>query len=154
MKVLGWITSLLPCPLFQACSKSAGSKIVCVFTTEFSELPTKPLPLSCGFHPSAIIFCQQSLHSAIQRLCPSVRMVKNLPAMQETWVRSLTWGKIPCRREWLPSPVFLPGEFHEQRSLAGYSQWVHRVRHDWEANTDRWMKMRECLMPLVTLDSK
>ena len=32
-------------------------------------------------------------------------------------------GKIPCRREWQPTPVFLPGEFHGQRSLAGYSQW-------------------------------
>jgi len=29
-------------------------------------------------------------------------------------------GKIPWRREWLPTPVFLPGEFHGQRSLAGY----------------------------------
>ena len=27
--------------------------------------------------------------------------------------------KILCRREWLPTPVFLPGEFHGQRSLAG-----------------------------------
>ena len=26
-------------------------------------------------------------------------------------------GKIPWRREWLPTPVFLPGEFHGQRSL-------------------------------------
>ena len=47
-------------------------------------------------------------------------MVKNLPAMQETWVRSLGWED-PWRREWLPTPVFLPGEFHEQRSLVGYS---------------------------------
>jgi len=30
-------------------------------------------------------------------------------------------GKIPWRREWLPTPVFLPGEFHGQRSLVGYS---------------------------------
>ena len=29
-------------------------------------------------------------------------------------------GKIPWRREWLPTPVFLPGESHGQRSLAGY----------------------------------
>ena len=35
------------------------------------------------------------------------------------------------RREWLPTPVFLPGELHGQRSLAGYSPWGHkRVRHD------------------------
>ena len=30
-------------------------------------------------------------------------------------------GKMPWRREWLPTPVFLPGEFHGQRSLVGYS---------------------------------
>ena len=30
-------------------------------------------------------------------------------------------GKIRWRREWLPTPVFLPGEVHGQRSLAGYS---------------------------------
>ena len=33
-------------------------------------------------------------------------------------------GKIPWRREWLPTPVFLPGEFHGQRSLEGYSPWA------------------------------
>ena len=27
------------------------------------------------------------------------------------------------RREWQPTPVLLPGEFHEQRSLAGYNPW-------------------------------
>jgi len=34
-------------------------------------------------------------------------------------------GKIPWRREQQPTPVFLPGEFHGQRSLADYSPWVH-----------------------------
>ena len=34
--------------------------------------------------------------------------------------------KIPWRREWLPTPVFLPGEFNGQRSLAGYSPWGHK----------------------------
>ena len=32
-------------------------------------------------------------------------------------------GKIPWRRESLPTPVFWPGEIHGQRSLAGYSTW-------------------------------
>jgi len=32
-------------------------------------------------------------------------------------------GKSPWRRAWQPTPVFLPGEFHGQRSLAGYSPW-------------------------------
>ena len=52
------------------------------------------------------------------------QMGKNLPAMQETWVWSLG-REIPWRREWLPIPVFLPGEFHWQKSLAGYSPWGH-----------------------------
>ena len=43
------------------------------------------------------------------------QLVKNSPAMLETWV-----GKIPWKREWLLTPVFLPGEFHGQRSLAGW----------------------------------
>ena len=36
----------------------------------------------------------------------------------DPWMQKITW-----RREWLPTPVFLPGKFHGQRSLAGYSPW-------------------------------
>ena len=36
------------------------------------------------------------------------------------------FGKIPQRREWLPSLVFLPGEFHGQKSLVGHSPWGHK----------------------------
>ena len=43
----------------------------------------------------------------------------------DPWVR-----KIPGRRKWQPTPVFLPGKCHGQRSLAGYSPWGHRVGHD------------------------
>ena len=50
------------------------------------------------------------------------QMVKNLPAMPETWVDPWV-GKIPWRRAWQPTLVFSPGEFHGQRSLAGYSPW-------------------------------
>ena len=34
-------------------------------------------------------------------------------------------GKVPWRRKWQPTPVFLPGKFHGQRSLVGYSPWCH-----------------------------
>ena len=55
--------------------------------------------------------------------------VKNPPAVQEMgfdpWVR-----KIPWRRKWQPTPVFLPGESHGQRSLVGYSPGVTRVGYD------------------------
>ena len=38
----------------------------------------------------------------------------------DLWLR-----KIPWRRAWKPTLVFLPGEFHGQRSLAGYNPWGH-----------------------------
>ena len=54
-------------------------------------------------------------------------VVKNPPAN----VRPNPWvGKIPWRRGWVPTPVFLPGEFQGQRGLAGYSPWGCRVGHD------------------------
>ena len=43
-------------------------------------------------------------------------------AMQDTRVQSLGW-EIPWRRQWQPTPVFLPGKFHGQRSLVDYSLW-------------------------------
>ena len=46
--------------------------------------------------------------------------VKNLPAIQETQVRSLI-RKIPWRRAWQLTPVILPGEAHGEKSLVGYS---------------------------------
>ena len=35
-------------------------------------------------------------------------------------------GKIPWSRKWQPTAVFLPGESHVQRSLAGYGLWSHK----------------------------
>ena len=35
-------------------------------------------------------------------------------------------GKIPWRRKWQPTPVFLPGKSHGQRSLMGYNLWDRR----------------------------
>ena len=50
-------------------------------------------------------------------------MIKNLPAVQETWVRSLGQEDPLEERAWQLTPVFLPGEFHRERSLAGCSPW-------------------------------
>ena len=49
-------------------------------------------------------------------------LIKNLPAMQETWVRFLG-SKVPWRRKWQPTPALLPGRSHGQRSLIDYSPW-------------------------------
>jgi len=51
-------------------------------------------------------------------------MVKNLPAIQETQVRSLGQEDV-MEKGWQPTPVFLAGIFHGQRSLICYSPWDH-----------------------------
>ena len=48
--------------------------------------------------------------------------VKNLPVMQETQVLSLDWQD-PLEKGMQPTPVFLLGESHRQRSLVGYGPW-------------------------------
>ena len=50
-------------------------------------------------------------------------MVKNLPAMRETWVSSLDWED-PLEKEMAThSSIIMPGKSHGQRSLVGYSPW-------------------------------
>ena len=50
------------------------------------------------------------------------QMVKNLPAMEDTWVRSLG-REDPLEKEMATHPSTLPGKSHGQRSLEGYSPW-------------------------------
>ena len=64
---------------------------------------------------------------------PGGSLVKALPAMRscrrhkfDPWV-----GKISWRRTWKPTPLFLPGESHGQRSLAGNSPWGHKEWLKW-----------------------
>ena len=52
-------------------------------------------------------------------------MVKNPPANQEMRVRPLD-QEYPWRRKWQPTPVFLPGKSHGQRSLTVYCPWGHK----------------------------
>ena len=57
---------------------------------------------------------------------PVSSVVKNLPSSIEAddRCRFNPWArKIPWRRKWQPTPVFLPGKFHGQRNLADYSPW-------------------------------
>ena len=62
------------------------------------------------------------------------QMVKNLPAMQQTWVWSLG-QEDSLEKGMLPTPVLLPGEFHGQRSLARYSLWgCKESEYTWATN--------------------
>ena len=69
------------------------------------------------------------LHLLCTRHCVGASLVaqrlKCLPAMQETCVRSLG-REDPWRRKQLPTLVFLPGEFHGQRSLKGDIPWARK----------------------------
>ena len=56
-------------------------------------------------------------------------------------------GKIRWRREWQPTPVFLPGEFHGQRSLVGYSPWGRK-----ESDTTGVTNTREMSKLNITCD--
>ena len=58
------------------------------------------------------------------------QLVKNPPAMRETWV-SPWFRRIPWKRERLPTPVFWPGEFHRL-----YSPWGHK-----ESDVTEWLSL-------------
>ena len=72
---------------------------------------------------------------------------KNLPAMQKTWVWSLGW-KDPLEKGMTTlSSIFLPGEFHGWRSLAGCSPWYHK-----ESDTTEWLTLHfhsTCYQPTL-----
>ena len=59
-------------------------------------------------------------------------MVKNVPAIQETWVQSLPWedpleeGMAPGEEYWNPLQYSCLEKSNGQRSLAGYNSWGHR----------------------------
>ena len=67
--------------------------------------------------------------------------------------------KIPWRRAWQTTPVFLPGESHGQRSLAGYSPWGHwRVGHNWvsmqsDSQMECWTSTGMIRYPLTEADA-
>ena len=72
------------------------------------------------------------------------QLIKNLPPMRETWVQCLV-GKIPWRRERLPTPVFWPGEFHGL-----HSPWGHKG-----SDTTEWLlpslafQREMCFLPIT-----
>ena len=63
-------------------------------------------------------------------------------------------GKISWRWKWQPTPGFLPGKSHGQRSLVGYSPWDRRrVRHDWATDhTHRHMYICVSLRRIFPLE--
>ena len=82
--------------------------------------PVSPEPL--------VVFAkEQPAHSEVQAMAGASATLSCEVAQAQTEVTWYKDGKIPWRREWQPTPTFLPGESHGQRSLVGYSPWGHKV---------------------------
>ena len=107
-----------------------------LFTRERNKLLTCYLEFSCQCNPNwhrkgecwknkQASLKSMKQHSIYRRQggFPSASVVQNLPAHARDRGDDL---KIPWRKKWLPTPVFLPGKSHGQRSLMGYSPWGHK----------------------------
>ena len=127
---------------------------VCVYT------PHLLYPFVCWWTSLTILVMNSFIHDnsfpLIFQLCISrdFFLVHFLGELENVWGLPCWLRGLRICLHWDPgsvpglgrSPVegndypLLPGEFHEQRSLVGYSPWGHRVRHNWATNT------RECYL--------
>ena len=94
-------------------------------------MSTLPKATVCGLHsfaPASSMYEGRWEGCFVPCPCIPISSIKIKFPTFNPWVR-----KIPWRRKWLPSPVFLSEEFHGQRSLVGYIQSMgsQRVGHDW-----------------------
>ena len=128
-------------PFFPELTLSSHSSILSSLTLA-KPFPTHRFPTLCSVllthSPSgfllirqAVVICPRESSLTLMRFLTIfwaslvAQMVKNLPAMQETRFGP-GGGKIPWRREWQCTPVFFPGEFYGERSLASYSPWSRK----------------------------
>ena len=88
-------------------TQNSWLRIFCCSIWIFVVLSDGPLHIQCPYGASLV-----------------AQTVKNLPAMWETWVRSLGCWEDPLIRAWQPTAVFLPGESQKHRSLVSYSYGV------------------------------
>ena len=66
-------------------------------------------------------------HSTDEETEAEAESLWHMPQVQRKRCRFNPWvGKIPWRRTWQRTPVFLPGKFHGQKNLVGYSPWGHK----------------------------
>ena len=86
------------------------------------------LSLSLSLSLSLFFFFALGVFEGIPRWCNSKESTCQCRRYKRhsfnTWVR-----KIPWRRKWQTTPVFLPGKSHGQRSLVGYSPWDDKESH-------------------------
>ena len=117
---------------------------------------------------SHLILCRPLL--LLPSIPPSIRVFSNESTLRMRWpkywsfsfsiipsrdrkYRFNPWfGKIPWRRKWQPTSVFLPGKFHGQRNLEGHSPWGHK-----ELDTTYWVSNNNkattitCAMSIISM---
>ena len=130
-----WASPLNKLPYISSCISSGHLKYISNIHLIWSDL-SFPLP---GFpHPRPNKLCPSQSSVSVKSsssywlvqaktqeavLDASLSLSHTLCQFHQQILPSLGLGRFPWRREWLPTPVFLLGEFHGQRSLAGYTPW-------------------------------
>ena len=111
LRILIWITVCVPCDVF--------------FLPLIVSPNSAPRPPPLIFFPFWIgLFHIGGFPGGAVGKEPACQCRRYTTCGFDPWVR-----KIPWRRAWQPTPVFLPGESHGQRSLEGYSPWG---RKEWD----------------------
>ena len=82
-----------------------------------------------------IFWCFSSQREATRGFPGGTSGEESASQCRRPWFDPRVW-KIPWRRAWQATPVFLPGESHRQRSLAGSSRQCRRVGHNWAHTHD------------------
>ena len=97
----------------------------------------------------SIIKYFHTAYAASRHKPPTTPEPSHLPELKQETLTPHPWPlatKIPWRRKWQPTPLFLPGEFHEQRRLAGYSPLVA------ESDTTEGLTLRAEWYSTICLD--
>ena len=106
----------------------AGVSLACERSTSAASVDAGIIPLS-GPHSHTFWLCPL-LAAGLRHITHAVGFPGG-SASKESACNVEELGLIPrlgrsWRREWLPTPIFLPGKSHGQRSLMGYSPWGHQ----------------------------
>ena len=99
------------------------SGLPCPLPGECANPGIKPVSLMSSALAGGFFTTSTTIYKAINMNVgfPNSTSGKETTCSFNPWV-----GKIPYRRKWQSTPLFLPGKFHEQRSQAGYISWGHK----------------------------
>ena len=120
-----WTSRLLQCPSYckQCCNEHWGTYVFFnyVFLEVYAHSGIKGLYSEDEINILLVSVSAKHIHASLTaQLIKNPRAKQESTAVQETRVQFLD-QEHPWRRKWQPTPVFLPGKSHGQRSLVSYS---------------------------------